>query len=184
MQKFLLRRYINTLVFTEAFARRCSATTRTSLFLIKLQAEACNFIKKKTLAQVYSCEFCEISKEDLLLQNTSGCRSVFTTKIKLQTLYKPMKFTLLLFSGKNISHPKLRFWTYFLFFCVFYVKFESAIFSVSSITVPVFIEKDFKWVEFNDTHREKLVFYWIQYKNSLKCKVGCFWRFSYVYTIN
>ena len=31
-------------------------------FLIKLQVEACNFIKKETLAQVFSCEFCEISK--------------------------------------------------------------------------------------------------------------------------
>ena len=31
-------------------------------FLIKLQAQACNFIKKETLAQVFSCEFCEISK--------------------------------------------------------------------------------------------------------------------------
>ena len=24
--------------------------------------EACNFIKKETLAQMFSCEFCEISK--------------------------------------------------------------------------------------------------------------------------
>ena len=31
-------------------------------FFIKLQAEACNFIKKETLRQVFSCEFCEISK--------------------------------------------------------------------------------------------------------------------------
>ena len=30
-----------------------------SLFFIKL---ACNFIKKETLAQVFSCEFCKISK--------------------------------------------------------------------------------------------------------------------------
>ena len=29
-------------------------------FIIKLQAEACNFIKKETLAQVFSCEFCKI----------------------------------------------------------------------------------------------------------------------------
>ena len=36
--------------------------TCASLFLIKLQIEACNFIKKETLAQVFSCEFCEISK--------------------------------------------------------------------------------------------------------------------------
>ena len=30
--------------------------------LIKLQVEVCNFIKKETLAQVFSCEFCQISK--------------------------------------------------------------------------------------------------------------------------
>ena len=26
-------------------------------------AQACNFIKKETLAQVFSCEFCQISKD-------------------------------------------------------------------------------------------------------------------------
>ena len=31
-------------------------------FSIKLQALACNFIKKESLAQVFSCEFCEISR--------------------------------------------------------------------------------------------------------------------------
>ena len=31
------------------------------LFLIKLQALSCNFVKKETLAQVFSCEFCEIN---------------------------------------------------------------------------------------------------------------------------
>ena len=32
--------------------------------------DACNFIKKETLAQVFSCEFCEISEN--ILQNTSS----------------------------------------------------------------------------------------------------------------
>ena len=32
-----------------------------SLFFNKV-AEACYFVKKETLAQVFSCEFCEISK--------------------------------------------------------------------------------------------------------------------------
>ena len=41
-----------------------------SLFYIKLQAEACNFTEKKTLAQVFSCEFSEIS-ENTFFQNTS-----------------------------------------------------------------------------------------------------------------
>ena len=39
-------------------------------FLIKLQALACNFNKKETLAQVFSCEFCEISKEYLFCRTT------------------------------------------------------------------------------------------------------------------
>ena len=34
-------------------------------FLIKLQAQACNFIKKETLAQVFSCEFCKIFKSTI-----------------------------------------------------------------------------------------------------------------------
>ena len=32
----------------------------------------------------------------------------------------------------------------------------------------------------NDTHKEELLLYWIQSKNSLKYKVGYFWRFSIV----
>ena len=31
------------------------------LFLLKVQASACNFIKKDALVQVFSCELCEIS---------------------------------------------------------------------------------------------------------------------------
>ena len=41
-------------------------------FLIKLQASGVvSFIKKETLAKVFSCEFCKISK-NAILQNTSG----------------------------------------------------------------------------------------------------------------
>ena len=42
---------------------------RQSLFLNKvagLKPQACNFIKKETLAQVFSCEFCEISQNTFL----------------------------------------------------------------------------------------------------------------------
>ena len=37
------------------------------------QSRACNFIKKETLAQVFSCEFCEISK------NTFSTEHIRTT---------------------------------------------------------------------------------------------------------
>ena len=47
-----------------------------------------------------------------------------------------------------------------------------------------YVKINSKVVQLNDTRMEELVLYWIQYKNSLKSKVGCFWRFSYVYKIN
>ena len=43
-----------------------------SLFFNKVAGGACNFIKKESLAQVFSCEFCEISKNTFFLQNASG----------------------------------------------------------------------------------------------------------------
>ena len=46
-------------------------------FLIKLQA-ACNFIKKETLAQVFSCEFCEISKNTYSYRTTLMAASAFS----------------------------------------------------------------------------------------------------------
>ena len=47
--------------------------------------ESCNFIKKKTLTQVFSCEFCEISM-NTFLQNISGrllLAFVYTTEYSL-----------------------------------------------------------------------------------------------------
>ena len=38
-------------------------------FLIKLHPEACNFIKKETLAQVFSCEFCVISNNTFFIEH-------------------------------------------------------------------------------------------------------------------
>ena len=62
--------------FSEAIAQRCSvkkvfleslknpqeSTCTRILFLVKLRAWACRFVKKQTCAQVFSCGFCEISK--------------------------------------------------------------------------------------------------------------------------
>ena len=41
------------------------------------QPKACNFIKKETLAQVFSCEYCEISK------NTFFTEHLWTTDSEL-----------------------------------------------------------------------------------------------------
>ena len=44
-------------------------------FLIKLQVDDCSVIKKETLAQVFSCEFCKIFKNTFffLQKSSSGC---------------------------------------------------------------------------------------------------------------
>ena len=45
-------------------------------FLIKLHA--CNFIKKEILAQVFSCEFCEISKNTFLYSTPLVAPEIFS----------------------------------------------------------------------------------------------------------
>ena len=70
-----------------------------SLFLLKLQAEACHFIKKETVAQMFSCEFCEIFK------NTFFTEHLWTTLSRFRifplhpfpftyyiAIYKPYRF--------------------------------------------------------------------------------------------
>ena len=55
-----------------------------------LQAEACNFIKKETQAQLLSCQFCKIS------QNTSGgCFCLFPVKRSVYLTYtKKIRYTI------------------------------------------------------------------------------------------
>ena len=44
---------------------------------MKLQAEAFNFIKKETLAQVFSCEFCEFFTNTFLHRAPPVAASIF-----------------------------------------------------------------------------------------------------------
>ena len=90
----------------EAVVKRCSAKNvfleisqnsqenfcASVSFLIKLQA--CNFIKKETLAQVFSCEFYEISK------NTFFTEHLWTTWNEwiIQNNYWQSKVTALLWN--------------------------------------------------------------------------------------
>ena len=50
-----------------------------------MQASACNFIKKEALAQVFSCEFCEISKNNFFteyLRTTAFVNDVIGLPVK------------------------------------------------------------------------------------------------------
>ena len=67
-------------VFLEISQNSQENTCARVSFLIKLQAEACNFIKKETLAQVSSCEFCKISKNTFFIEHLRATASVSFNK--------------------------------------------------------------------------------------------------------
>ena len=88
-------------MFLEAVARRCSVkkvflkilqhlrenTSARVSFLIKLQAEVCNFIKNETLAQVFSCECCEIF-EGTFFYGTSPVAAFVCSCYSINTIYR------------------------------------------------------------------------------------------------
>ena len=81
-------------MFVEIWQNSQENTCARASFLIKLQAY--NFIKKETLTQVFSCEFCKIFK------NTYFTEHLWTTASKVFSLSKNIN-TLILFivSWKN-----------------------------------------------------------------------------------
>ena len=56
-------------VFWEISQNSKENTCPWDYFLINLQVEACNFLKKETLSQVFSCEFREISKNTFFTEH-------------------------------------------------------------------------------------------------------------------
>ena len=48
--------------------------------------EACNFIKNETLAQTFSCDFCEISKHTFFKEHLQATASVCFSLSKLEKL--------------------------------------------------------------------------------------------------
>ena len=76
------------LVFLEISQNSQENTYAKVYFLIKLKAEACNFIKKETLTQVFSCGFCKISKQ------TFFCRAPPVAAFKLDTSSSVKQFCL------------------------------------------------------------------------------------------
>ena len=80
-------------LFLEVFTQRCSVnklllkipqnsqenTCARVSFLMKLQSEVYSFIQKETLAQVFSCKFCEIFKNIFFKKTPLVAASVLMT---------------------------------------------------------------------------------------------------------
>ena len=85
--KFSVKYFIDLPSSTRSSHRRCSVknvflkisqisqenTCSRVSFLIKFQAEACNFIEKENLVQVFSCEVYEILRAPFLQNTFEGC---------------------------------------------------------------------------------------------------------------
>ena len=60
--------------------------------------ESCNFIKKETLAQVFSCEFCEISKNTFLTEHIWTIASEFLRQLQEVKIFDWYMFIVYWFS--------------------------------------------------------------------------------------
>ena len=97
----------------EAFCKKGALrnfTTFTGKHLCQRLPQGCNFIKKETLTQVFSCQFCEISKNAFLHRTPLVAVSVSSfllhTKIQMQSPELPCKKDALRnfakFTGKHL----------------------------------------------------------------------------------
>ena len=63
-------------MFLEVWQNSEENTCARISFLKKLQASVYNFIKNETLAQVFSCEFCEIYKNTIFTEHVWATASL------------------------------------------------------------------------------------------------------------
>ena len=80
-------------------------------FLIKLQAQTCNFIKKGRLTQVFSCEFCKISINTFFTEH-------FWTTASQKCVYFDIFYgssRLDVISSLGFAHQKMHY-LFFMFF--------------------------------------------------------------------
>ena len=78
-------------------------------FLIKLQALACDFIKKETLSQMFSFNFCKISKNTFFTEHLRATDSVHSLKLgdtKISFVIKSLEL-----QGITLGNKLL--WNYF-----------------------------------------------------------------------
>ena len=65
-------------VFLEISQNSQENTCARDSFFNKVAGQACNFIKKDSVVQVFSCEFCEISKNAFFIEHLRATASVWS----------------------------------------------------------------------------------------------------------
>ena len=72
-------------------------------FLIKLQAQTCNFIEKETLTQVFSYEVCKISKNTFLTKHIWATASAHVMNLLLFFILESVTMIFVLICCKNMT---------------------------------------------------------------------------------
>ena len=72
-------KFLGTLFLKNTSKKRCSYKFRK--IQIQISPEACNFIKKETLALVFACEFCEISKNAFFTEHLWWLLLIFAESV-------------------------------------------------------------------------------------------------------
>ena len=62
-----------------------------NLFFNKVTSQACNFIKKDTSTQVFSCEFCEIFKKTFFTEHLQSTASIWINSEKIFIIKRSQK---------------------------------------------------------------------------------------------
>ena len=96
--------------FSEAVARRCSVK---KMFLaISQKALGLELYKKEAMAQVFSCEFCDILRSPFLTEHLRWLLLIFAVEfVEFLICYKPQVVS------RKFEHAK----NFFLLFCLMFV---------------------------------------------------------------
>ena len=132
-------------MFSETSQNSQENTCARVSFSIKLQPEASNFIKKDTLAQVFSCEFCETSKNTFFaeyLRVTASKVSLRFTQSRTASfrfLYSVLATFLLHFFCRYLSFSNnfLSFSFFLSRYSHYFCAFDLAIFGKLKCQKPV-----------------------------------------------
>ena len=89
-------------------------------------SEACNIIKKETLAQLFSCEFCEISKNTFFTKHlwvTASENLKFSYHIGVTSCDQAFMFIIVILSGYGFEFFPACF--HVIFVCIGSVELQS-----------------------------------------------------------
>ena len=86
------------------FAKSIGKNLCQSLFFNKVAGLTCIFIKKETLAQVTSCEFCEIFKNTFLIEHLGRLLLNISKHYVINNSFNPANIDMFKASSRNTVH--------------------------------------------------------------------------------